>query len=167
MSGARMREEYLAVDPPGAVRPDQDEEVGVAGAAPILRLQPGHRGGAAVFDGDDARFEIGGRPTLRDGLAEFLQRPGDRLAAIAAAHARALGEGRPQEPRVAVSGAVDIALQRGGDCVLGSEAFGLVGKGRLRHWDLRGLGAPLSNGSARHVLAKWGIWRLVTWHYML
>ena len=102
-----MREEYFAVDPPGAVRADQYEEVGVAGAAPILGLQPSHRGGAHVFDGDDARLEIGGRPTLPDSFAEFLQRPGDRLAGIAAADARPLGEGRAQEPRVAVSGAVD------------------------------------------------------------
>src|SRR5918993_2150340 len=163
-----MGEEYFAVDPPGAVRPDQHEEVGVAGAAPVLGFQPCHRRGAHVFDGDDARFEVGGRSPFPDGIAEFLQRPGDRLAAMAAAHARALGEGRPQEPRVAVSGAVDIALQRGGDCFLVGEAFGLIGTGRLRrHWHLRGLGAPLSNGPVRYVLAKWDIWRLVIWHSML
>ena len=46
-SGARMREEYFAVDPPGAVGPDQHEEA-CSGCRANSRPPPGHRGGAHV-----------------------------------------------------------------------------------------------------------------------
>lgn len=78
-----MGVKYLAVDPPALVAPDEHEEIGVAGAAPVERFEPGHGSTSGMFHRHHPRLQPRHGAALGDGVAELGQRPAHRLAAVA------------------------------------------------------------------------------------
>src|SRR5262245_15353406 len=113
-----VSKKHFAADAPALVAPDQHEEIRVADAAPVLRLEARHGGRPAKLDRDDARLKLRRRTTSLYRLAKSRKGPLDRLAALAAADIRAVHKGAPHQAGVASARGLDIVLQSCGDRLL-------------------------------------------------